>query len=154
MYTSNDIHLYSIFDPPFCIFVILFIVCCHGLCHHCHILQIKCHLQFQTHLAASWTSHLSFSGTCHPMELLQIEIKLVNFGNISFRVHPLWNGHINALLNLARSRHNLTFPFDFGTNTKLFHHSTPISIITSLGMVFMVHRPHVLAMPDMVCHLL
>ena len=31
-------------------------------------------------------------------------------------------------LSLARSKHNLTFPFGFGTDTKLLHHSAASSM--------------------------
>ena len=49
---------------------------------------------------------------------------LLNFGSKSLSIGPLCTSFINAWFSLARSKHSLTFPFGFGTNTKLLHHST------------------------------
>ena len=42
---------------------------------------------------------------------------------VKLRISPLWTGLNDAWLQLTRSRHNLTFPLSFSTNTKLLYHS-------------------------------
>ena len=37
-----------------------------------YILQLKWHLQYQTHLVGPWSSHQSFTGTCHLLVPLQM----------------------------------------------------------------------------------
>ena len=89
---------------------------------------------------------------------------LLNFGNILEWV--LYTGHINASFNLSGSRHNLTFPYGFETNTKLLHHSAVLSMprdviiscccshaSSSLNGLYR-DGLHVLVMPDMACCLL
>ena len=53
---------------------------------------------------------------------------LFNFGNISLNVGCLWTGLINAWVSFSGSRHNLTYPFGFVTDTKVLHHSTVSSM--------------------------
>ena len=60
---------------------------------------------------------------------------------MSFNVGPLWTGLINAWFNLAGSKHNLTLPFALGTNTKLLHHSTVLSIPSGVIMCTFVASP-------------
>ena len=50
-------------------------------------------------------------------------LTLVSFGNMSLKVGLLWTGYVSAWLSPAGSKHNLSFPFSFGTSTKLLHHS-------------------------------
>ena len=83
---------------------------------------------------------------------------------MSFNVGPLQIGLINAWFNFAGSKHNLTFPFALGTNTKLLHHSTVSStpsgvIISSFiaspthpSMVFVVHMLGISVALDRACY--
>ena len=50
-----------------------------------------------------------------------------SLGRISCNVGPLYTGLISTLLNLARSRHNLTLQFALGTSMMLLHHSDVLS---------------------------
>ena len=72
------------------------------------------------------------------LELASVRDKcltFVNFGNISLRMGPLWNCHLIHWLSIAGSKHNLTFPFGFGTSTLLLHQSAvsfmPIGVMIS-----------------------
>ena len=67
--------------------------------------------------------------------IIDIYFTLLSLGNMSFNMGPLCTGLINAWLNFAQSKHNLTLPLALGTNTKLLHYSaispTPRGIIMS-----------------------
>ena len=90
---------------------------------------------------------------------------LFNLQNISLSIGPLWTGLISAWLTLAGSRHNLTFPFSFGTNTKLLHDSA-VSFLPSGAIIsyycshsnsslndLAVHMLHILEVSGMDCYL-
>ena len=58
-----------------------------------------------------------------PASIRERYCTLFDFGNILLSIGSLYSGLINAWFRLAGSRHSLTVPFGFGTNTKLFCHS-------------------------------
>ena len=60
----------------------------------------------------------------------------ISFGNRSFIFRALCIGLISVRFNLAVSKHYNTFPFSFGKNTHLFHHSDVVS--TSKGIMIVV----------------
>ena len=86
-------------------------------------------------------------------------VPLVNFGNILLKVDPMWTSCINASLNLAGSRNDLTCPFGFGTVAPLCFSSAPRDVTMSCCCShsnyslndFVVPRLHALAVPDKVC---
>ena len=154
--TWNNICLCLIWDLLFDIQVALFSVCCHYLYHH-HNQQLICHQQFQTNLAIFWIFHLFFCKTYCWLALLQMAVTCICISQTSMQ---MWSsiviGHLPsgydmgiyvwgwdlyglvvwvlgyALLDL---KHNPTFPFGFGTSTKLLHisavSSTPGGMIMS-----------------------
>ena len=84
-------------------------------------------------------------------------LMLVSFGNISWRVHPLWTGHMSNWLCLVGSKQNLAFH-----STKLLHHSAvssmPSGVMSSCCCHSsysltdsVIHKQHVLEGPGMVC---
>ena len=61
----HGIYLYLVSDSCVCMFVAPVIVFHHGLCHHCHNLQLEYHLLHQTHLVNLWIFHQIFIETYH-----------------------------------------------------------------------------------------
>ena len=50
----------------------------------------------------------------------------VSCENISLTVGPLWTCYMSGWWSIAGSKHNLTIPIGFGSNTKLLHQSAVI----------------------------
>ena len=66
--------------------------------------------------------------------LIERYCTLFKFGKISLSAVPICTSLISPWFSLARSRHNLTFPFSFGSNMKLLHHSAVSSMPSGVMM--------------------
>ena len=107
----------------------------------------------------------SYSFRSWKLEVASIRVKILHcliLGVYHYSGLPLWTGYVNASFNLAESKHKLTFPFGFGTNTKQWQHSVvssnPWYVIISCSCShsnslngLLRHRIHILVALDMNC---